>query len=65
MDTLQTWIVNTAKGDTVEVEATRVVQDEGGYLAQFYNGDNLVASFRSYSGLYPKPANVPEPPVAP
>lgn len=62
---MKTWIVNTAKGETVEVEAARVTEDEGGYLARFYDEDDeLVASFRSYSGLFPKQSAQGQQPLA-
>lgn len=49
----QKYIVVTAQGKDAEVTATRVVEDETGSLVKFYDGDNLVGSFRSYSSFHP------------
>lgn len=46
------FVVVTAQGKDVEVSATRAEEDETGSIVRLYDGDTLVASFRSFSSLY-------------
>jgi hypothetical protein len=49
----QKYIIVTSQGKEAQVTATRVEEDETSSLIKFYDGDNLVGSFRSYSSFHP------------
>ena len=47
------YIVITAQGTEVEVQATRAEEDDNGSRVKFYDGEDVIASFRSYSSFHP------------